>query len=56
MKILVADDELAIRSLVAELLEDEGHIVTLAEDGEDALKKYREERHEIVFSDIRMPK
>jgi len=56
MNILVADDELAIRSLVAELLEDEGHVVTLAEDGEDALKKFKQEWHEIVFSDIRMPK
>jgi diguanylate cyclase (GGDEF)-like protein len=56
MNILVADDELAIRSLVAELLEDEGHIVTLAEDGEDALQKFKQEWHEIVFSDIRMPK
>jgi len=56
MNILVADDELAIRNLVAELLEDEGHVVTLAEDGEDALKKFKQEWHEIVFSDIRMPK
>jgi len=56
MNILVADDELAIRSLVAELLRDEGHIVTVAEDGEDALEKYKLEWHEIVFSDIRMPK
>jgi len=56
MNILIADDELAIRSLVAELLTDEGHTVTLAEDGEDALEKYKKEWHEIVFSDIRMPK
>ncbi len=56
MNILVADDELAIRNLVPELLEDEGHIVTLAEDGEDALEKFKKEWHEIVFSDIRMPK
>lgn len=56
MNILIADDELTIRSLVAEVLSDEGHIVTLAEDGEDALKKYKKEWHEIVFSDIRMPK
>jgi len=56
MNILVVDDELAIRSLVAELLVDEGHVVTLAEDGEDALQKFKQEWHEIVFSDIRMPK
>lgn len=56
MNILVADDDLAIRSLVAELLSDEGHEVTLAEDGEDALEKFKGQWHEIVFSDIRMPK
>jgi diguanylate cyclase (GGDEF)-like protein len=56
MNILVADDEQAIRNLVAELLEDEGHIVTVAENGEDALEKFKKEWHEIVFSDIRMPK
>ena len=56
MNILVVDDELAIRSLVGELLTDEGHVVTLAEDGEDALQKFKKEWHEIVFSDIRMPK
>lgn len=56
MNILVADDDLSIRSLVAELLSDEGHNVTVAEDGEDALQKFRDEWHEIVFSDIRMPK
>ncbi|MCP5090825.1 MAG: diguanylate cyclase [Gammaproteobacteria bacterium] len=56
MNILVADDELAIRSLVAELLEDEGHNVTLAEDGQDALEKFKVDWHDIIFSDIRMPK
>jgi len=56
MNILIADDEESIRNLVAELLEDEGHVVTVAEDGEDALQKFKNVWHEIVFSDIRMPK
>lgn len=56
MNILVADDEIAIRELVGEILEGEGHEVTLAEDGEDALEKFKLAWHEIVFSDIRMPK
>lgn len=55
MNILVADDEITIRSLVGELLEDAGHVVTLAEDGVDALEKFNRTWHEIVFSDIRMP-
>ena len=56
MNILVADDELAIRELVGEILTGEGHDVTLAKDGEDALEKFNMAWHEIVFSDIRMPK
>ena len=56
MNILVADDEVAIRNLVGEILQDEGHNVTLAEDGQDALEKFSHAWHEIVFSDIRMPK
>ena len=56
MNILVADDELAIRELVGEILTGEGHDVTLAENGEDALEKFNLNWHEIVFSDIRMPK
>jgi len=56
MNILIADDEIAIRELVGEILESEGHEVTLAEDGEDALEKFKRTWHEIVFSDFRMPK
>ncbi len=56
MNILIADDEPAIRNLVGELLEDEGHTVTLAEDGKDALEKFNRGWQEIVFSDIRMPR
>lgn len=56
MNILIADDEIAIRELVGEILEGDGHVITLAEDGEDALEKFKRTWHEIVFSDFRMPK
>jgi diguanylate cyclase (GGDEF)-like protein len=56
MNILIADDEVAIRELVGEVLAGEGHDVTLAENGKDALEKFKRSWHEIVFSDIRMPK
>ena len=55
LKILVADDEVAIRELVGEVLAGEGHEITMAEDGKDALEKFSVAWHEIVFSDIRMP-
>ena len=56
MNILIVDDEIAIRELVGEILAGEGHEVTLAEDGEDAVEKFKRTWHEIVFSDFRMPK
>lgn len=56
MNILIADDEVAIRKLVGEILAGDGHEITLAEDGEDALEKFKRSWHDIVFSDIRMPK
>jgi len=56
MNILIVDDEVAIRELVGEILEGDGHVVTLAKDGEDALNKFKRSWHEIVFSDFRMPK
>ena len=56
MNILIVDDEAAIRELVGEILEGDGHVVTLAENGEDALNKFKRSWHEIVFSDFRMPK
>ena len=55
MNILIADDEIAIRELVGEVLSGAGHEITLAEDGKDALEKFNSTWHEIVFSDIRMP-
>ena len=56
MNILVADDEVSIRELVGEILEGEGYDITLAEDGQDALEKFNLSWHELVFSDIRMPR
>jgi two-component system response regulator MprA len=40
--VLVVDDEPAIRHLLAEVLEDEGHTVITAEDGRDALDQLRD--------------
>ncbi len=55
-KILVVDDERSIRNSMKEVLEFEGHVVTLAEDGENGLKAVENEQFDLVFSDIKMPK
>ena len=53
--ILVVDDEPDIRTLVQEILEDEGHAVTTAEDGASARRALRERRPDLILLDIWMP-
>ena len=52
--ILVVDDEPDIRSLVQDILEDEGYAVTTAENGEAARKARRTRRPDLVLLDIWM--
>lgn len=53
--ILVVDDEPDIRSLVKEILEDEGYEVSVAEDGNAARRARRQRRPDLVLLDIWMP-
>ena len=52
--ILVVDDEPDIRSLVHDILEDEGYSVTTAEGGEAARKARRTRRPDLILLDIWM--
>jgi two-component system, cell cycle response regulator CpdR len=56
-RILVADDEDAIRSLVARALRQDGHDVVTAADGAEALDVLAREdgAFELLLTDIRMP-
>jgi DNA-binding NtrC family response regulator len=53
--ILVVDDELGIRDLLWEILNDEGHNVELAEDAAQARAARLRERPDLVLLDIWMP-
>ncbi|HKJ17879.1 MAG TPA: sigma-54 dependent transcriptional regulator [Xanthomonadales bacterium] len=53
--ILVVDDEPDIRSLVSEILEDEGYSVTVAEDGAAARLAFTRDEPDLVLLDIWMP-
>jgi DNA-binding response OmpR family regulator len=55
MKILIVDDDPAIRMLYKEELEDEGYIVIVASSGEEALKLFDDESPDVVTLDILMP-
>ena len=54
-RILVADDELGIRSIIKKYAEFEGHTVYEAADGMEAVMLYRQSGADIVIMDIMMP-
>ncbi len=53
--VLVIDDEPLMREGVGKLLSREGYIVHLAPDGETGLRLLREERVQVVVTDLKMP-
>ncbi|MFM1999253.1 MAG: hypothetical protein RL204_1200 [Bacteroidota bacterium] len=55
-KILVIDDEAAIRGALKEILEYESYEVSEAEDGIVGIKLAEKENFDLIFCDIKMPK
>ncbi len=55
-KILVVDDEPNIREVVSLYLRRDGHSVSTAADGEEALKLYRQTEPDLVVLDLMLPK
>ena len=55
-KILLIDDEQAIRKALKEILEYESFEVTEAEDGPSALKLVDKETYDLIFCDVKMPR
>jgi len=55
MKVLIVDDDPAIRMLYKEELEDEGYDVIVASSGEEALTLFDSEDPDVVTLDILMP-
>lgn len=53
--ILIAEDNPASREYLVELLSAQGYGIAVAEDGESALKKVREQPPDLVLLDIQMP-
>lgn len=53
--VLVVDDEVDIRQLIREILEDEGYRVSLADSASAARECMRQERPDLVLLDIWMP-
>jgi CheY-like chemotaxis protein len=54
-RILVIDDERAVRDLISDALSIEGHEVFTAENGKEGLDLIGQYRFDLVFCDLRMP-
>ena len=54
-RILVIDDERAVRDLISDALNIEGHEVFTAENGKEGLDLIGQYRFDLVFCDLRMP-
>ncbi|MEO7600319.1 MAG: response regulator [Opitutus sp.] len=55
LSILVVDDQPIMREVVCQILEDAGHQVRDAGEGQEALRKLSAERFDLVVTDIVMP-
>ena len=55
MKVLIVDDERAIRYSLKEILEMENYQVETAENGQEGLEKAQKEKYDAIFCDIKMP-
>lgn len=55
-RVLVVDDDLAIRSLIGKALERRAVAVTLAKDGAEAIELFDANRYDAVVLDLMMPR
>ena len=55
MKVLIIDDERSIRNTLKEILEFEGHEISLAADGKEGLDMALAGNFDVIFCDIKMP-
>lgn len=55
-RILLVDDELPILKVVGKRLEIEGFAVSVAMDGQEAVRKAQAERPDVILLDLMMPK
>ena len=54
-KILIAENELALREFIARGLEQRRHKVTMAQDGSEAIDLLKKNKYDLLLTDIDMP-
>ena len=53
--VLVVDDEEIIRNFLSEVLDDK-YDVSLASDGDEAIKQIKKRRFDLIITDLKMPR
>ena len=56
MKVLIADDDRLVRTMLGDLLRELGHAVVSAENGAEAVALCARERPDVVVLDLLMPR
>lgn len=54
-KILIIDDERAIRNTLKDILSFEGYEVAVAEDGRKGVEEARKGQYDLIYTDVKMP-
>jgi CheY-like chemotaxis protein len=55
LRVLVAEDNRVNQALARRLLEKQGHTVTIASDGREAIKAFETNAFDVILMDIQMP-
>ena len=55
MDVLIADDDAGTRLLVSTAVQQLGHHCSIAEDGDEAWRRYQDEQPDVVITDWQMP-
>ncbi len=56
VKVLVIDDEEAVRDVLSRMLTAKGHQVETASDGDEGIERFKKQPFDLVFTDLGMPK
>lgn len=55
MHLLLVEDERRLAAAVRRVLEEEGHVVDVADDGADGLAQARAESYDLIVLDVMLP-
>ena|SRR3989338_6017896 len=55
MRVLVADDEVSLATILCEVIQRKGHTVDVAYDGQKAFELIRSNAYDLAFLDFTMP-